>query len=628
MEKVQVIFQPGAHRILVPRGETLLRAAVLAGLAVEAPCAGRGTCGKCQVQATGDLSPLLETEKKVLLSHQLQKGTRLACLATVLGEVRVELPPGAVWGQAPKRSGRKTETGSGGWRWGQPYLRKVALSKSDLRNIPRPSQLGCLRTALAVRGHRIRGASSAALTGLAAALRGESDVLTAVLSGTELTAVEAGDTSVSSLGLALDIGTSTLVGYLMELNTGRQLAAQSLANPQCQHGQDLISRIQFAVAEPGGVEKMRAEVVAAINDIIDRLAREATVARRDIYYLTVVGNTCMLHLLQGLNPAGLAEAPYRAVTTEERELPAAALGVEINPQGQAYLLPGVGAFVGADTVGLILGTGLHRRHQLRLALDLGTNGELVLGNSERLLCCSAAAGPAFEGGQIRRGMIAAPGAIDRVVMDGDVAVSVIPGARPRGICGSALIDAVAEMLRHGVVDATGRLRRPEESSDLDPRLARRLRRDELGHHFVLVEGRETFDGQPIALYQEDIRQLQLAKAALRAGAELLKQELGVADSDIFEVFLAGAFGSYINKENAAAIGLLPAVPLERVRAVGNAAGLGAKAALCSARSRREALLISRRAVHIDLSQYPGFSERFMAAISFRHSLRDYTKEGH
>ena len=621
MEKVTVAFSPMAQTVAVPKGETVLRAAVLAGIAIDSVCGGKGTCGKCRVRAHGGLDEPGEAERAALSPGELGSGIRLACQAKILADAALILEtPAPVSELAAARWKARPE------KWRRPTLRpnvsKVCLPTAEFRQQPGASGFEHLRMALSQRGHRIAGADLEALRQLSEVWRVEADGITAVLTGSQMTAVEPGDTTQSLYGLAVDIGTSTVVGYLLDLRRGSQVAASGTGNPQAIHGQDVISRIHYAREYRHGRGDLQAEIVGAVNSIVGRVAEDSGVDRRSIYEMTVVGNTCMLHLLLGLNPVGLALAPYLAVTTQAATLTASTLGIEINPNGRVHILPSVAAFVGADTVGVVLATSLHRSPEIKLAIDIGTNGEMILGSRERLLCCSAAAGPAFEGGQIRQGIIAAPGAIERVTLDDEVSVTTIDGATPRGICGSGLIDALAEMLRYDVVDSRGRMVSPEAAQTLLPQgLARRVIRDEEGLHFVLVEGSEAFNGQPIAIYQKDVRQLQLAKAAVRAGVEILKKELGISDSAISEVLLAGAFGSYVNKENAAAIGLLPVVPLGRVRGVGNAAGMGAKWALLSTGARREAQLIARHAQYIELSARPDFQEHFMAAMDFPASAQ-------
>lgn len=576
--------------VQAPEGITILEAARKAGLALDAPCAGRGTCGRCRVQASGGLDPPTPEETAELGEKGLSQGLRLACLARAASDASVELPHIS---KIPRRKATLSSEPTGGL---YPNVLKVCIRRRQLTSNSSSDLSGNLRSLLASKGLRIEGAELAALRRLAE----EHNEMTAVLIGESLVDVEPGDTSRQCYGVAIDLGTSTVAGYLVDLNGGRQLAAEAIANPQRAHGQDVISRIEYGSASELARDQLAGEAVAAMSDLVDRMAREADIDRDHIYEMTIAGNTAMLHLLLGIDAAGLARAPYRPVMTQALHMPASRLGIQINSQGMVYLLPAIAGFVGADTVAVILSTGMHRSRQLKLAIDLGTNGEIVLGSRDRLLCCSSAAGPAFEGGRIRCGMNGTGGAIERVIWENGPKVITIGGGKPRGICGSGLVDAVAGMLKQGIIDGSGRF------------AGEGLARD----GFVLVAGGETQSGEPVVIAQRDIRELQLAKAAIRAGIEILKAEMGISDSDISEVLLAGAFGSYVDRESAAAIGLLPQILLDRVRSIGNAAGAGAKQALMSVKARREAERLARRVEHVELGSHRDFQEKFVDAMGF------------
>ncbi|MBI2907348.1 MAG: DUF4445 domain-containing protein [Chloroflexi bacterium] len=583
MNKLRATFYPFGQSALVAPGVTVAQAAGQAGIVIEAPCAGKGTCGRCQVRCSAGIYPPSPAEIELLGQRAMSDGIRLACLARIISDATIEiLTPHAGTGDKARLSAEAA------FRLA-PNIRKVYL--------PTPGQCAgrsAVENPCSVPGEaRMRRDIGA---GPAPTKLGDRGAFTAVLAGRQLIAVEKGDTTVANYGIAIDLGTSTVAGYLMDLNTGRQLAATATVNPQRAHGCDVISRIQFASESNGGLRLLRNDAVEAINTVVGQLIVDSGVEKRTVYELTLVGNTAMLHLLLGVDPRVLGVAPYRAVTTASVVTPARDMGIGINPAGRVYVLPAIASFVGADTVGVMLATGMHRSSKLRLAIDLGTNGELVLGSRERLLCCSTAAGPAFEGGRIKQGMCAAPGAIERVIWEDAPRAVVVDNVKPMGICGSGLVDAVAGLLGKGVIDEGGKM---------------------LGREpFVLVDGSETGDGAPIVVTQHDVRELQLAKAAIRAGIEILKGELGVEDRDISEVLLAGAFGSYVDKESAAAIGLLPEAPLQRVRAVGNAAGAGAKMALLSTRARQEAERVARKAEYIELSMRPEFQDLFVEAMGF------------
>ena len=408
---------------------------------------------------------------------------------------------------------------------------------------------------------------------------------------------------------------NSVVASLLDLRTGHEVAVASRTNPQVAFGDDVVSRISHATE--GGLAELQQAVVGCLNALLREIEERSGIPRDQIYEATVVGNTTMSHLLLGLEPEQLARIPFAPVVREGLTMPAAELGLEVHERGRLHVLPNIAGFVGSDTVGVILATGLLGRGEPTLAVDIGTNGEMVMALDGRLVACSTAAGPAFEGARIRHGMRAAPGAIEQVRLGEDVAISVVGNARPRGICGSALIDAVAELLRAGILDPSGRLLAPDElPAELPDGLRRRVVPGEGGYDFVVVGAEESATGEPIALTQRDIRQVQLAKGAIRAGIEILKKRLGLADSDLAAILLAGGFGNFIRRSNAVRIGLLPPVEHERIRFVGNAALAGAKMALASVEDRRLAEEVSRRVEYLELGSLGEFAAEFAEAMLF------------
>lgn len=396
-----------------------------------------------------------------------------------------------------------------------------------------------------------------------------------------------------SLGLALDVGTTGMAGALLDLTTGEELAAAALPNPQAIHGADVMSRLSHALQGEAQREELGALVRSAAAQMLERLLRRAGAARSDVVAATLVGNTAMHHLFLGLPVDDLALAPYR---------PARQGGGLMNLPDfpPLYALPIIAGFVGADAVAAALAVGLDGGEGTRLLIDIGTNGEVLLRHRGRLYACSAPAGPAFEGGEISQGMRAAPGAIEAVEFrDGDLAVRVIQGAEARGICGSGLLDAAAALLEAGLLDPMGRLRAEGPAA-----------------HRVADGGRAAELAPGIRLTQKDLRALQLAKGAVRAGVDLLLREAGIGPGDLDEVLLAGAFGNYLRRESAVATGLLPPVDPERIRPVGNAAAAGAKMALLSRGALERAETLARSATFVELATHPEFEEVFMEALNF------------
>ncbi|MHB1006744.1 MAG: ASKHA domain-containing protein [Chloroflexota bacterium] len=616
MTKATVTFFPEGKSIQVETGTLLTVAAKEAGAFIDAPCGDRGVCGKCRVQVApsrlnlqGDgvlagLDELTAAERKALTAEEIAEGWRLACQATVLADATVRVPFGTLQTvlSGIQASGKLL-----------PNARKVHVRLSEPTVADQRADVQRLREALARdgRGPTVR---LEAARDLGQALRPADFAVTAVLVGDECIAVEPGDTSDEVYGVAVDIGTTSIVGALMDLTSGEAVAVASSLNGQASFGADVISRINFAAAGPEGLAQLQASVVGTINAILAELISRSGVPRERIYELVAVGNTTMSHLFLGINPSSLALAPYVAVNSDAYATRASELGIEIHPRGQVYMLPNIACFVGSDTVGVVLATRQHDDPRVRLAIDIGTNGEIVLGSAERLVACSTAAGPAFEGAEITFGMRATDGAIEKLWIEDDVVVRTINNGRPRGLCGSGLIDAVAEMLRVGLIDETGRLVAPEDAAQVLPEaLCKRLVQTERGYAFVLAgAGR-----QRVYLTQQDVRKLQLAKGAISAGIQILMKELGLSGhAEIAEVLLAGAFGSYVSPASARAIGLVPPFPLSRLISVGNAASVGARMALLSMDARKEAEAIARRVEHIELSSRADFQDEFVTAMYF------------
>ncbi|MBE3575808.1 MAG: DUF4445 domain-containing protein, partial [Firmicutes bacterium] len=471
---------------------------------------------------------------------------------------------------------------------------------------------------------------------LPAVLRREGYRVTAVLRGRRLMAVEPGDTRQFQYGMAFDIGTTTVVGYLMDLRSGRQLAVASRYNPQAVHGADVVSRLTFADQQGTGrgTRQLQQEILQALAGLTRQCLAEAHVNGRYLYEYTVAGNTCMHHLALGIHPASLATSPYVPAVTGPVEVPAASLGLPGSPGAVAWFFPNVAVFVGGDTVAVGLAANLLAETRPTLAIDVGTNGEMVLTDGHRLVACSTAAGPAFEGAAITFGMRAETGAIDRVWLgpDDDLRYHVLGGGEPRGICGSGMVDLVAVLLDAGVISASGRFVPPPEDADKNhkgaagagsaPRpgvagavpppapLLRRLRTVE-GQTVVLLSP----DGS-VYFSQQDVRQLQLAKGAIQAGYSILAKELGMDLLQLDQVVLAGAFGNYLSPSAARRIGLLPPLPLDKIVPIGNGAGAGAQMALLSQAERSRAEEFRRRTEYVELSARSDFFSIFSECLAF------------
>ena len=613
-ELVKVTFKPDEVEIYVPVGTTIAKAALAPGCAVEMTCGGMGTCGKCRVEVDGRVSKPDASERRLLTTNDLKNGVRLACRARIEGETTVVVPTAS-------RSLVQKILSHG-------IVRDVHVSPGVAKvyvEIPKPSlvdergEFERIEAALSVYDIKARLDVRMARV-LPERLRSADYRVTAVVADDELIAVEPGDTVRQNFGIAFDLGSTTVAGYLMDLNTGHEIAVASAMNPQMAYGDDLVSRINFAMTEPAGLDILRRTAVDVLNRVARQLAELHEIDLASVYEVTVVGNTCMTHLFLGLDVSTLGLSPYVPTVCRAITLRADDAGLGVSPGARVHVLPNVAGFVGSDLIGVVLSTLREDGSETRLAVDVGTNGEMALLHDGRLYACSAAAGPAFEGARISSGMRGAPGAIDSVRITDHVEITTIDNKRPIGLCGSGLVDAAAEMLEAGIVESSGRMLLPEEAGHLPPDVRQRLIEGPDGPEFVLATEQESAKREPVTLTQRDIRQLQLGKGSIRAAIETLLKTAGATYGDLKEIVLAGAFGNYIRKESAVRIGLLPPVDLDRIVPVGNAAGAGAKLALISSRERERASRLAELIEHVELASHPEYQTEFMDKMLFPSAM--------
>jgi len=594
-------FQPDNLVTTIHAGATLLEAAGQAGLILSTPCGGMGRCGKCTVQ-------LLPSEKDVM-----------ACQYIIEHDLTVLIPDSSrFFKQQILEHGIQREVD------GVSSIRKIFLENP-------PSQINALCEALSEKVSAqvvVRNIPDTALSsqlpscqesGVTAILSlddcGEQD---ASPSCYQLTGVESGDTTGKLYGAAVDIGTTTVVARLADLNTGETVATASAGNPQSQYGADVISRISYCENE-SGLEKLHNAVIACLNELLESVIRQTGIEYNDIYEMTAVGNTTMNHLLLRHPVRQLGQAPYQAYSLAARDHQPGELDLNINPAGNIHILANIAGFIGSDTVAATLACGLDISEMNTLLVDIGTNGEIVFGTQSHLLAASCAAGPALEGAGITFGSRAQSGAIERVFLNGvDIDVDVIGSAQAGTLCGSGLIDTVAVMLELGIIDSTGRFC---DRCELDPMPLDSIRKRLITHNnepaFVLA-GQYTKNQWEDAVFltQKDIRQMQLAKAAIRAGIELLLQKAGANTESIQQLLLAGAFGNYIQKKSAVRIGLLPKIPLEKIHFVGNAAGSGARMALISHNARKMAKKLAEKIDYVEIAHQADFQMVFSEFLLF------------
>lgn len=613
--KYQITFLPSNTITRAPEGTTIFNAANWAGLAIDSTCGGRGTCGKCKVRVTEGNAPIREADRKFLSPTELNDGWRLSCRAVLHSDCVVEIP--RLMGN-PKAA----LLGYGHHVILNPNVAKIYLQLSEPNLEDQVSDLARVHAALDKEGYDVHSNISL-WRALPNILRDNNFQVTAVVVGNELIALEPDDTRVKNYGIAVDIGTTSVVCAIVNLNTGAVEAVKSDLNRQAPFGADVISRVSHTMLEPDGLAQLQARIVETLNDLLAQLTAQSGIARENIYEAVIVGNATMLHLLLGIDPEPISVAPFIPAISQPITFRAADVGLELHPEARVSTLPHLGAYVGADIVAGILATGLTRNKdgKLRLLIDVGTNGEIVLGSVNRTLSTAAPAGPAFEGAQIKNGMRASDGAIEgvKITEQGEVILQIIGGdVAPIGIAGSGLVDGVAEMYRAGIVDASGRMIRVEDARGTLP--------DALVERLVTIDGVRAFRlsdaASNIVLTQQDIRALQFAKGSIAAGVEVLMQQMGVTANDLREVLLAGSFGSYINPASARTIGLVPWVPVEKIVAVGNSAGEGAKIALLSFREREAANRIPEFIEYVELSGRAEFNDIFMDTLAFPKLMAD------
>lgn len=598
--QVRVRGLEGTQTLTVEGGVTLYTAMVEHGLPLSAPCGGKCLCGQCRVRVQGaGLQPPGAEERQLLGERDLHNGIRLACAVVVQGDLEVsyeEQTRGAVIQTGGLSHGVQPQ--------GTPSWKAAALPTASLED-PR-SDWEKLQDALP----ETSSITLAALRDLSAAVRVGGQTVHALVDGGRVLRVQA-ETPQAPLGVAVDIGTTTVVAYLMDLATGEELAVASMLNPQKSYGDDVITRMDYARQEAAQLETLRDKVVSGINGLLKEVCAQVQRPTEDVCRMAVAGNTVMLHLFAGVDPRNIAVVPFTPGFVQAQSWQARDLGLHLLPEGQVDLAPGVASYVGGDIVAGVLSSGLAQSQALSLLVDIGTNGEMVLGNQRRMLACATAAGPALEGAHIRCGLGGVAGAISQVRLGPEgIQATTIGGAPARGICGSGLVDAIAMLLEAGVVDETGYL-----DSEAGGVLAGRLYEGEQGGG-VRLQTQQEGAARDIVLEQGDVREVQLAKAAIAAGMKVLLAEWGAPATAVERVYIAGGFGSFIDKDHACDIGLLLPEFRGKIVPIGNGAGAGAVEMLLREDLRRQAEDIAGRIEYVELSTRKDFQDQFMEQMFF------------
>ncbi|MFA6332857.1 MAG: ASKHA domain-containing protein [Methanoregula sp.] len=610
-----VTFLPSYRKIEVERGTTILDAAQRAGMNMNVVCGGQGKCGKCIVYIQSGKADFDRPKYgRFFTDAELQRGACLACETTVQGDLHVLVPESTliqeqkilvegleqaidfrpsvrkyyVELQPPSLADPSPDLSRLLWgiqKGGGPIAEQMYAPLEVLRDIP-----GILRH------------SEWKVTGTIGLVPG----------GYRLIDLQANDTSKRVYGAGVDLGSTTIVVYLWDLVTGKVVSVASNYNKQISCGEDILARVNFA--RKNGLTKLQALAAESINQALTSASNTAGIDREDIYEVVIAGNTVMTHMLLGIDPAYMIAEPYVPVVRRALSVAAGRLGVTCNRNGGVFLFPAVSDFIGGDIIADILACGMGEREEISLLVDIGTNFEVVLGNNEWMFSCAGAAGPALEGGEVLFGMRANPGAIEKITIDPatlDPKYSTINGIRPRGICGSGLIDLLAELLVSCVIDRTGRINMEISNP--------RIRRNSHFPEYVIAWAKETEIGKDIVITENDIKNLIMSKASIHAACLTLMKEAGVSRHEITTIYFAGAFGNYLDKKNATIIGLIPEINPDQIKNIGNGAVAGANIALVNRRARKTLDAIAHRIAYIELNAENSFMDEYTGSTFLPHT---------
>ncbi len=592
----EVQIHQGENREImsVKSGENLLKLLQKSGFSISASCGGKGLCGKCKVKITAGDSTITSQEQKLLSREELNQGIRLACLVDIEADLTVELPTEQKAEIVTEGLERKVNLA--------PRMKKFCISPAEPTIEDQRDYLTRIYDQLPV-----QKANYSVLEKLEEIK--EAKTVTITVKGKKLVQLEEGNQVESNYGIAVDIGTTTVVLYLLNLETGDEVDVYSFTNPQSQFGADVISRVNYTLEQAGGEEKLQEVLIAELNQGIDKLVSRNELTHDQIWAVNIVGNTIMLHTLLGLNAESIAKAPYIPAFTDQVTLNPADLDLKLNSAGEINLLPSISGYVGADIVGDMLAVDFNLSEDWNLLIDIGTNGELVLGKEDEIFACAAAAGPALEGANITFGMAGVPGAISEyeIKVNGEINYQVIGNQSPQGICGSGVLDIIAQLYTQGFLTKNGAFK-----EELPARQRMRMTSYEDAPAYQ-VTGKSSGN---ILLTQQDIREVQLAKGAVAAGIEILLSEAGIDYEAVDNVYLAGGFGSQIKASSAAVLGLIPPELEEKVVKIGNGAGIGAKLSLLNQELSRAAEEITNQVDYIELSTHSDFQTIFMQEMEF------------
>ncbi len=598
----------GEKVISVPTGVSAFDAASWNGIAIDSTCGGYGTCKKCRIKiTTGETEPT-KLDFRAFSADEIRAGWRLACMVRPAANISIDVPPLTT---RPKAATVGV---------GRQVILRPAVQKRYVEL--KPPTLHDQRTDIVRLLDEIDDfeatVSLAAMRHLPRVLRKADYKVTAVFIEQELIDIEPGDTTSIRYAIAFDLGTTTVVATLLDLNTGAPVAVASMLNKQQPFGADVITRISTTMLDPEGLNKLRSLAQQTLSELTEEVILESGIDRNNIYEVALAGNATMTQIVLGIDPEPLGVAPFIMASAVYPNVRATELGLNIHPLAKALIMPSLGAYVGGDIIAGALASGMDRDKRLRLFIDVGTNCEIILGDGERILATAAPAGPAFEAASIKCGVRAAAGAIETVkVKDGQLVIGTIEDTPAIGICGSGLVDACAVLVELGLLDKSGKFISEELAKTIAPQLSDRLTMLNGERIFVLTWGKEIGNASDsVFLSQRDVRELQFAKAAIATGWALLVEEFGIKEEDIQQVLLAGSFGSYLSPASAIKIGLVPKISVLRIISAGNVAGEGAKMVLLSAQERNGADALLEQIDYVELSDRADFNDKFVERLAF------------
>ena len=603
--RVKLDFAPSNQSFKVPPGVSVFDAASWNGIAIDSTCGGHGTCKKCKVQITEGIVPISRLDIRAFNQEELKNGWRLACVARATENLAITVPAMTTRPKAatvgvgrqvilrPAVQKRYIELVEPTLHDQRPDIQRVKDAIDDLEVIV---EFGVLQK-------------------LPTVLRKNDFKVTAVVVDDVLIDVEPGDTTEFRYAIAYDLGTTTVVATLLDLNSGTPIGVKSMLNKQQPFGADVISRISATMLDENALSRLRNAAQSTLDELTQEVIKEAKVNKDNVYEVAIAGNATMIQLILGVDPEPVGVAPFITASQYWPVLNAKEFGINIHPQARAYSFPSLGAYVGGDIVAGVLASGMDRDKRVRLFIDVGTNCEIVLSDGNKIITTAAPAGPAFEAASIKCGMRAADGAIEVVKIKKDgVTLQVIGEVEPQGMCGSGLVDAVAELAKIGVLDQSGRFISKEELEKNFPKLSDRLIDLESTEKAFILHGDK--NDPLVYLTQRDVRELQFAKASIATGWRLLMEQLELKDDDIQQVLLAGSFGSYLSPASAIQIGLVPKIPVMRIVSAGNVAGEGAKMVLLSQPERNGANALLNEVEYVELSDRADFNDKFVVQLGF------------